>query len=111
VLIFELVQQAIRPIAAVHLIRFDPTYPPSARYLGWSFDAGDSLGKCVSMLDPLGTTLVWMPRQAGLVIGGAWLSLILAGAWRPEPSSIDRAGRTVGFFWIVAACHFLLLPL
>jgi hypothetical protein len=34
-------------------------------------------------------------------VAGAWFVLALAGWWRPEPSWIDRAGRVVGFLWIV----------
>jgi hypothetical protein len=107
VLVFELVHQAIRSTAAVHVVHFVTKAPEHARYLGWDFDTFTELRKW----DPLQTTLIGMPRQAGLVVGGAWLALILAGAWRPQPTWIDRAGRIVGVFWIVAACHFFLLPL
>ena len=34
-------------------------------------------------------------------VAGAWLVLLLAGWWRPEPSWIDRSGRVLGFLWIV----------
>jgi hypothetical protein len=111
VLVFGLAHQAMRPAAGIHLILLQTEDPPHARYLGWHFDAFYSLGSRASMGDPLGTTLIWMPRHAGLVVGGAWLALILARAWRPEPTWIDRAGRIVGVIWIVSACHFLLLPL
>ncbi len=108
VLIFELVRQAIWPVAGVHQILYVTTDPRHARIWGWGF-SDDILSP--AMQDPLRTTLIWMPRHAGLVIGGAWLALILARAWRPERSWIDRAGRFIGVFWIIAACHFFLLPL
>jgi hypothetical protein len=106
-LIFELVRQAIWPVAGVHQILYVTQDPPHARFWGWNFDNILS----PAMQDPLRTMLIWMPRHAGIVIGGAWLALILAGAWRPERSWIDRAGRLIGVFWIIAACHFFLLPL
>jgi len=34
-------------------------------------------------------------------VAGAWLILMLAGWWRPEPSWIDRLGRVLGLFWVV----------
>ena len=33
-------------------------------------------------------------------VAGAWLTLVLAGWWRSEPSGIDRLGRLIGFTWI-----------
>ncbi len=110
VLIFELAHQALMPVAAIHLVLFQTEDPPHARYLGWQFDTFDSLGNRSPMGDPLGTALIGMSRHAGLVVAGAWLALILAGAWRPEPSWIDRAGRTLGWFWIVAALAFIMIP-
>jgi hypothetical protein len=107
VLIFELTHQAISPAAAIHTFRFVTSGRPYLRLVGWTYDRFQELG----MTDPLCTTLITMPRHAGFVVAGAWLALVLAGAWRPEPSLIDRAGRIVGVFWIVAACHFMLLPL
>jgi hypothetical protein len=106
-LIFELVRQAMNPSAAVHVMLFTTEDPAHIKYLGWGFDPFHALGR----YDPLRTVLIGMPRHAGLVVAGAWLALILAGAWRPQASWIDRAGRAIGVFWIVAACHFFLLPL
>ena len=40
--------------------------------------------------------------QVGFAVVGGWLSLAMAGRWRPEPGWIDRAGRVVGVCWIVA---------
>ena len=40
--------------------------------------------------------------QVGFAVVGGWLSLAMAGRWRPEPGWIDRAGRLVGVCWIVA---------
>ncbi len=60
--------------------------------------------------DPFFNMLNGMPRHAGLMVAGAWLALILAGTWRPERSWLDRAGRALGWFWILAAVHFFLFP-
>jgi hypothetical protein len=38
----------------------------------------------------------------GPSVAAAWLVLAGAGCWKPEPSWIDRAGRALGGFWIVA---------
>ena len=40
---------------------------------------------------------------------GAWLALILARKWRPEPSWIDRMGRVLGLYWIVQLLALLAL--
>jgi hypothetical protein len=61
--------------------------------------------------DPFFNMLNGMPRHAGFVVAGAWLTLLLAGAWRPEPTWVDRAGRALGVGWIMAALYFFLLPL
>lgn len=61
--------------------------------------------------DPLVNAVFLMPRFAGFVIAGAWTALALAGAWKPEPTWVDRAGRLVGVFWLLAAVHFLVFPL
>ncbi len=34
-------------------------------------------------------------------VAGAWVVLVFAGWWRPEPNWIDRSGRVLGFLWIV----------
>jgi hypothetical protein len=61
--------------------------------------------------DPFFNMLNGMPQYAGLLVAGAWLTLLLAGAWRPEPTWVDRAGRALGVFWILAALYFFFLPL
>lgn len=43
----------------------------------------------------------------GLAVVGAWLALAGAGALRPEPSAIDRAGRLVGLGWIFLPLAYL----
>ena len=61
--------------------------------------------------DPLLNAALEMPRVAGLVVGGAWLALAMAGRWRAERWWVDRAGRLIGWFWIASAVHSLLFPL
>ena len=41
--------------------------------------------------------------QVGFAVAGAWLSLLLAGRWRPERTWIDRAGRALGWIWLSLA--------
>lgn len=45
---------------------------------------------------------VWycVTEWTGTAVLGAWIALILARRWRPEPSWIDRAGRALGLYWI-----------
>jgi hypothetical protein len=42
--------------------------------------------------------------SASLAVGvaAAWASLALSGRWRAEPSWIDRAGRALGLYWLLA---------
>ena len=42
-------------------------------------------------------------------VAGAWLALVLARRWRPEPSWIDRMGRALGFYWIFLLLAFIAL--
>jgi hypothetical protein len=37
----------------------------------------------------------------GVAVAASWLLLLTTGRWRPERSWIDRAGRVLGWFWIV----------
>jgi hypothetical protein len=37
----------------------------------------------------------------GVVV--AWITLVLVGRWRPEPTWLDRLGRAVGIVWILMA--------
>jgi hypothetical protein len=39
-------------------------------------------------------------------IAGAWLTLVLAGCWRPESTWIDRLGTAVGLGWIVVGLGY-----
>jgi hypothetical protein len=51
---------------------------------------------------------IWMIRFPwnGEVVAAAWLLLWLGNGWRSESSWIDRAGRTLGFYWIVSGVFF-----
>lgn len=60
--------------------------------------------------DPFCMMLDGMSTHVGLAVAGAWLALLLTKQWRPEATWIDRAGRAVGWFWIVTAFHFFLFP-
>ncbi len=60
--------------------------------------------------DPFFDMLDGMSRHAGLVVAGAWLTLRCAGAWRPEPTWVDRAGRTLGILWLLATFFVLCVP-
>ena len=40
--------------------------------------------------------------SVGLAVVLVWITLWLSGGWRSEPSWIDRSGRFLGLFWIVA---------
>ncbi len=42
------------------------------------------------------------PLIVGLTIAAAWLGLVLARRWRPEPTWVDRLGRVAGVAWIGA---------
>ena len=49
-----------------------------------------------SLAVQLGVTL----RDTGLAVAAVWMTLLLTGRWRAEPSWIDRAGRILGVLWI-----------
>jgi hypothetical protein len=38
----------------------------------------------------------------GMAVASSWILLLMTGLWRPERSWIDRAGRALGSFWIMA---------
>jgi hypothetical protein len=38
-------------------------------------------------------------HQIPWAVGGAWLTLLIMGRWRPANSWIERAGRAVGLYW------------
>ena len=50
-----------------------------------------------------GRILVIYGDRIGFAVAGAWLSLWLSGRWRPEPTWIDRLGRTMAWLWLVLA--------
>jgi len=109
VLIFELIHETASPAQPVPQINVwyqEDAQEVRIRYL--------SLSPWSSALryryDPLCTMLDGMSFDAGLVVAGAWLALILTKAWRPEQTWVDRAGRAIGWFWIVTALHFFLFP-
>jgi hypothetical protein len=43
-------------------------------------------------------------------VAAAWMALVLATGWRPERSWIDRMGRALGTFWLVALAILSCLP-
>jgi hypothetical protein len=48
-----------------------------------------------------------VPRAyASAAVAGAWLTLLLAGWWRPERTWIDRFGRAVGAGWIAISLAY-----
>ena len=55
--------------------------------------------------------MFFVSALAGWLVAAAWIALAVAGACRPEPSGIDRAGRVLGAYWIAIAVllTFLLL--
>jgi hypothetical protein len=53
-----------------------------------------------------------IPRAyVAAAVAGAWLTLVLAGWWRPERSWIDRFGRALGFAWIGVSLIYHGAPL
>ncbi len=46
----------------------------------------------------------------GLAVAGAYLALWSSRLWRSETTWIDRAGHALGWFWIITAVAFILLP-
>jgi hypothetical protein len=69
-------------------------------------------GPTVSMLDWI-WTLLWSnvvnAERDGSVAGAVaavWLVTAMAGCWRPEKSWIDRSGRVLGVFWLLAAVGY-----
>ena len=52
-----------------------------------------------------GSRSVYTTHSAGVAVGAVWLVLALGGAWKAEPTSIDRWGRTLGAYWL------LMIPL
>ncbi len=64
----------------------------------------------ISPASRLGAIALGLGESPGLVVAGAYLALWAAGLWRSEPTWIDRTGRALGWFWILAALAFIVLP-
>ena len=106
VLPFELIHATFSPTG---FLQTNVWYQADAQmvrvhHFSWAARYSEGIG------DPFFNMLNGMPRHAGRVVAGSWLALILAGTWRPERSWLDRAGRALGWFWILAALHFFLFP-
>lgn len=110
VLSFELILAAVDPLHTARHVKPNVSYAHRTQEVQIRHLTIPVLSRA-SAADPFGRMLHGMPRHAGLVVAGAWLTLRMAGAWRPEPTWVDRAGRALGLFWILAAFHFLLFPL
>jgi hypothetical protein len=64
-----------------------------------------------SVGDPFYLASIWvLGANGGLGVLCGWLTLVLGGRWRPEPSWLDRAGRIVGAGWIAAYVLRLCMP-
>jgi hypothetical protein len=50
----------------------------------------------------LGRTVLLLPSRSSCAVAATWAALALSGRWRAEKSWLDRTGRLVGFYWIVA---------
>jgi hypothetical protein len=46
----------------------------------------------------------WNSRlhENGQIVAVMWIVLAAAGVWQSEPGWIDRAGRCLGWYWIVS---------
>ena len=49
-----------------------------------------------------------LPRHAGFAVALAWLGLVLGGRWVSDRGWLDRAGRALGWCWIVMGSLSLL---
>jgi hypothetical protein len=50
--------------------------------------------------------LIMPMSMMGVTVFAVWIVLWLTGAWRPEPSWIDRAGRVLGTYWVANSLLF-----
>jgi len=60
----------------------------------------------VTYLDPrqlLLNLLMTMPFFTGATVLASWLTLLLNRRWIPRPTWLDRAGRAVGWAWLIVA--------
>jgi hypothetical protein len=62
----------------------------------------------VGFSELLNLVLAVLPYSCGICVAAVWLVLWLAGRWRAERSGIDRLGRVLGAFWIVASALIFL---
>jgi hypothetical protein len=60
-----------------------------------------------TLLDSLAFSLGEAP---GLAVAGAYLALCTTALWRAQSTWIDRAGRLLGWLWIIIALAFVVLP-
>jgi hypothetical protein len=44
--------------------------------------------------------------MSGGAVAAVWIVMRLSGAWRAEPSWIDRAGRGLGIYWVTISVLF-----
>jgi hypothetical protein len=49
----------------------------------------------------LRTGALHIPTKSSCSVATIWLALALSGRWRSEKSWIDRAGRILGWYWIM----------
>jgi hypothetical protein len=61
----------------------------------WSFAA---VSRAINVLY---ANMTEADTSPGLAVAAAWLTLIVGGRWRPEPTWIDRAGRLAGLAWLL----------
>jgi len=43
-----------------------------------------------------------LPMLVGASVSGSWMMLLIGRRWNAEPSWIDRLGRALGVFWVIA---------
>lgn len=58
-----------------------------------------------------GALAVGLGETSGLAVAGVFLALWASGLWRPASTWLDRAGRALGWFWIIAALILIVFPL
>jgi hypothetical protein len=53
-------------------------------------------------------TWIWVFPMCimGITVSAVWVVLWLSGAWRAEPSWIDRTGRILGVYWVANSLVF-----
>ncbi len=49
-------------------------------------------------------------QAPGVAVAGAYVALWSSRLWRSESTWIDRAGHALGWFWIITAVAFIVLP-